>query len=168
MGDHDPYAHLAEASRLCQPLDVPFREKLVAIHESFARDTAVQGSSDRAFGLVMTAVFALVALGPLLRHRPLRFWSLLVAIVFLLSALLYPRALRRLNRLWLMLGLALHAIINPVVMGLLFYATVTPIGLLGRWLGRDPLRLRFDPQVNTYWIDRHPPGPAPGTMPRQF
>jgi hypothetical protein len=53
-------------------------------------------------------------------------------------------------------------------MGLVFYTTVTPIGLVRRLLGQDPLRLRFDSGAVTYWIERHPSGPARDTMPRQF
>ena len=62
----------------------------------------------------------------------------------------------------------LHACISPVMMGLVFYTTVTPIGLVRRLLGKDPLRLRLDRDAVTYWIERDPPGPAPDTMPRQF
>jgi hypothetical protein len=53
-------------------------------------------------------------------------------------------------------------------MGLVFYTTVTPIGLARRLLGKDPLRRRFDRDAVTYWIERDPPGPAPDTMTRQF
>ncbi len=142
--------------------------KPAATHESFARDDDTQGSSDRAFGLVMAGVFLVLALYPLVRGRGLRWWSLLASVAFLLGGLHYPRILGPLNRLWLKLGLLLHAIVNPVVMGLLFYFTVTPIGVLFRWLGKDPLRLRLDQTADTYWIERRPPGPAPDTMPRQF
>jgi hypothetical protein len=57
---------------------------------------------------------------------------------------------------------------SPVIMGLVFYSTVTPMGIVGRMLGWDPLRLRFESDALTYWIDRDPPGPTPDTMPRQF
>ena len=59
-------------------------------------------------------------------------------------------------------------VVNPLVMGLLFYLTVTPTGLLMRLFGKDPLRLRFDPEAKSYWIERQPPGPAPETMRHQF
>jgi hypothetical protein len=54
------------------------------------------------------------------------------------------------------------------VMTLLFFTTVTPIALIMRAMGKDPLRLRLDPDAPTYWIERSPPGPEPATMPRQF
>jgi large-conductance mechanosensitive channel len=95
-------------------------------------------------------------------------WSLGTAAVFLALALAAPKTLAPLSRLWMKFGLLLHAVVNPVVMAFLFFSTVTPIALIMRALGQDPLRLKLDPAAKTYWIDRTPPGPAPDTMPRQF
>jgi hypothetical protein len=58
--------------------------------------------------------------------------------------------------------------VNPVVTGLLFFLVVTPTGFLFRLLGKDPLRLAFDAETRSYWIERRPPGPAPETMRNQF
>ena len=137
-------------------------------HERLVIDEAVTGPSNRSFGLVFSVLFAFLGLGPLARGRPARGWALVVAAAFLLAALALPRMLAPLNRVWLRCGLALHACISPVIMGLVFYTTVTPIGLVRRLLGKDPLRLRWDRDTVTYWIERNPPGPAPDTMPRQF
>jgi len=139
-----------------------------ATHEDFGRDAIVQGSSDRAFGLVFTGVFAVVGLWPLVSARPTRIWALCVAGAFLIAALVRPAVLAPLNRLWLRLGLLLQRITNPIVLGLLFFGTVLPIGLLMRLTGKNPLRLGFDRDAQSYWIERQPPGPAPDTMPRQF
>ena len=138
------------------------------VHEDFSREGAVQGSSDRAFGLTFAAVFTFLALWPLVRHRPARSWALAVAVVFLLLALLRPRVLGPLNRLWLRLGLLLQRLVTPVVMALLFYGTVTPIALVLRLWGKDLLRLSVDRGADSYWLERRPPGPAPDTMRNQF
>jgi predicted membrane metal-binding protein len=137
-------------------------------HESFARDDDVRGSSNRQFGLVFAVVFAVIAAWPLLHGRPPRWWSLAVAALFLLLALALPGVLAPLNRLWLRFGLLLHAVVSPVVLGLVFFSTVTPIGLVLRLLGKDLLRLRLEPEATSYWIERRPPGPGGDTMPRQF
>jgi hypothetical protein len=137
-------------------------------HERLVIDEAVTGPSNRSFGLVFSVLFAFLGLGPLTRGRPVRGWALVVAAAFLLAALALPRMLAPLNRVWLRCGLVLHACISPVIMGLVFYTTVTPIGLVRRLLGKDPLRLRWDRDAVTYWIERNPPGPASDTMPRQF
>ena len=137
-------------------------------HERLVVDEVVTGSSNRSFGVTFAIFFAVVGLWPLVRDRSVRGWALVVAAIFLVTALLLPRVLAPLCRLWLAFGSLLHACISPVIMGLVFYTTVTPIGLLRRLLGQDPLRLRFDRDAVSYWIERHPPGPAPDTMPRQF
>ena len=65
-------------------------------------------------------------------------------------------------------GRLLHAIVSPVVLGFLFFAVMTPVGLLMRAFKKDPLRLALDDQVQSYWIVREPPGPDPQTMRNQF
>jgi hypothetical protein len=137
-------------------------------HEDFAREEDVKTSSERVFGFVFAAVFLIIGLLPLLHGNMVRLWSLGVAAVFLALALAVPKTLAPLNRLWMKFGMLLHAVVNPVVMAFLFFSTVTPIALILRALGKDPLHLKFDPAAKTYWIDRTPPGPAPDTMPRQF
>jgi hypothetical protein len=137
-------------------------------HEDLGRDELVRGSSDRAFGLVWSAFFAVVGLWPLIGARPARTWALCAAGAFLLASLIRPSALAPLNRLWLRFGLLLQRITNPIVLGILFFGTVLPIGLLMRLAGKNPLRLGFDRDARSYWIERQPPGPEPDTMPRQF
>src|SRR5262245_33795680 len=139
-----------------------------ATHEDWSREETVQGSSDRVFGLVWSGALAVVGLWPLIGGRPIRTWALGVAGAFILVSLLRPAVLAPLNRLWLRLGLLLQRITNPVVLGALFFGTVLPIGLLMRLTGKNPLRLGFDRNAESYWIPRQPPGPAPDSMPRQF
>ena len=142
--------------------------RVSSIHEDWSRDDEVRGSSDRAFGLVFTVVFGLIGVGPTWRGAPVRWWALGLAAAFAGCALAIPKVLGPLNRSWLKVGLALHAVVQPLTMGLLFFTTVTPLGLVMRAIGRDPLRRRLDPDASTYWIERRPPGPSPDTMPRQF
>ncbi len=137
-------------------------------HEDFGREETLKRSSDRGFGLVFAAACALVGSARWWRGHPGAGWWLAAAAFFLLAALLKPTVLAPLNRLWLGLGLLLYRVVNPVVMAVLFYLCVTPIGLLMRALGKDFLALRYDPGAAVYWIERRPPGPAPETMQRQF
>jgi predicted membrane metal-binding protein len=138
-------------------------------HEDFSRgESAGGGSTDRSFGLVFTAAFAFFGLIPLLRGKPLRPWCLAVSAVFLLLALAVPLALHPLNRLWMRVGLLISKITNPIITGLMFFLVFTPAALLFRLLGKDLLRLKFDPGATSYWIIRQPPGPAPETMRNQF
>ena len=137
-------------------------------HESYAREEEVKGPPDRQFGLVFTVVFAILAFWPVIWGRPVRWWSAALSAVFLAASLVAPWVLAPLNRVWLWIGLLLHKCVSPIVLGLVFFSTVTPIAFLLRALGKDPLRLRFDPAAPTYWLDRRPPGPSGESMPNQF
>jgi hypothetical protein len=137
-------------------------------HEDYSREHEVKGSSDKSFGLVFAGFFAIVAGLPLLHGNAPRLWALAVAALFAIVAFVRPSLLAVPNRWWMKFGLLLAKIVNPIVMGLLFYLTVTPTAAIMRWLGKDPLRLKIDKSAKSYWIDRDPPGPAPDTMSHQF
>jgi len=137
-------------------------------HESFQRDETVAGSSNRSFGIVFAVVFAIIGLLPFLSGHAPRVWSLIVGAAFLVVALQLPAVLAPLNRLWGRLGLLLHKVTSPIVLGFLFYIVMTPMGFMMRLFGKDPLRLRRDPDAGSYWIDRKPAGPPPESFVDQF
>lgn len=137
-------------------------------HEALRREVAVEGSSDRGFGLTMAGVLALVGAVRLWHGAASGPWWLGGAALFLVLALAAPGLLRPLNRAWLRLGLLLYRVVNPVVMALLFFLAVTPMALLMRLFGKRPLGLAREPAAPSYWIPRTPPGPEPSTMDRQF
>ena len=125
----------------------------------------IKMGSERSFGLVFAGVFALVALLPLRHGLPLRWWALAAAAVFLIVALARPAWLAPLNRLWFRLGLALGAVMTPVMMGLLFVVAVIPTALIMRLLRKDPLHRRLSPEAETYWERRDT---QPGPMREQY
>ena len=137
-------------------------------HERLGRDDTPAGGSDRGFGIVFAVVFAVIGLFPLLGGGPPRGWSLAVAGAFLVVALVRAHWLAPLNRAWTRFGLLLQRIVNPLVMAVIYFAVVTPTGLAMRALGKDPLRLRYDPNAESYWIHRDPPGPERESMTNQF
>ncbi len=137
-------------------------------HEDFNREEKVKGSSNRSFGLVFTVVFFLIGLFPLLGSGPVRLWSLGLGGAFFVVSFLRPDVLQPLNRLWTQFGLLLNKIISPVILAVLFFLVVTPTGLLMRLFSGNPLKPRFDPKADSYWIKRDPPGPKPESMSDQF
>ena len=137
-------------------------------HEVFFRDEKIVTGSDRSFGLVMAGAFAAVTLLNAWHSGRLWPWTGGLAVLFLAAGLLRPSLLHPLNLIWLRFGLLLHRVVNPIVMGLVFYLTVTPTAAIMRLLGKDPLRLKIDKSARSYWIERTPPGPAPETMSQQF
>jgi hypothetical protein len=136
-----------------------------------ADDGVIATSSDRSFGIVFAVVFAIIGLWPVLfgdTARGARGWSLAIAAAFLVVALVRPGLLAPLNRLWTKFGLLLHRIVSPLVMGLLFFAVITPMAVAIRLTGKDLLQLKHDPEAESYWIPRVPPGPAPETIKNQY
>jgi hypothetical protein len=117
---------------------------------------------------VFTAVFLIVALWPLISGHSPRLWALAVSGLVLLITVAMPALLTIPNRLWTKFGLLLHRVISPVVLAILFYVAVTPMGWIMRAFGKDPLRLKREGSNPSYWIPREPPGPQPDSMSDQF
>jgi hypothetical protein len=137
-------------------------------HESYTREETVKVGSERSFGLTIAAV--LLLLSSFNWWHAGRSWPWLTGIAAFLmtAALVHPPALKGLNQLWFKFGMLLHKVVNPVVMGLLFYGAVLPTGLVMRAMGKDLLRLKREPEAGTYWIRRVPAGPSPESMKDQF
>jgi len=137
-------------------------------HEDFQRDQDARPGSERAFGLVFALVFVVIALWPLTKGAAPQLWAFAVAAAIAVVAFVWPRLLAAPHRAWFRLGLVLHRIISPIMLAFLFFCSVTPLGLLMRFVGKTPLQLGFDRNARSYWIERQPPGPAPETFRRQF
>tara|TARA_B100000965_G_scaffold374307_1_gene365475 strand:+ start:416 stop:799 length:384 start_codon:yes stop_codon:yes gene_type:complete len=112
--------------------------------------------SNRSFGIVFSIVFLLIAIYPLINNEELRIWSLVIAIIFLALGLINSKVLTPLNKLWFKFGLLLGRIISPIVMGLIFFLVVTPIGLIMRIIGKDLLNLKLN-KDKSYWIEKSGP-----------
>jgi Saxitoxin biosynthesis operon protein SxtJ len=140
----------------------------MASHEPSPCQNEVKIGSDRSFGFVFAAIFVVIASLPLVRGAPIRWWALALAAAFALAALAAPSLLRPLNLFWFKFGLALHHIVTPIFMGAIFFLAVTPMSLVMRALGKDPLRLKLDQRSATYWIPRERPAPPPRSMSKQF
>jgi len=138
------------------------------LHEDFLRDEKPVAGSDRSFGIVMACALAIISLINWWHGGRWWLWTAGAAILFVAAALLQPRLLAPFNRAWLKFGLLLHKVVNPIIMGLVFFGTVLPTGLIMRLMGKDLLRLKREPEADSYWIRRRPPGPAPETMKDQF
>jgi len=126
------------------------------------------GSSDRSFGFVFAAVFGLIGLYNAWHSGRAWPWLALVAAGFLAIALISPAVLAPLNRLWTRFGLLLAMIVNPIVLGILFFVVFTPMAVIARLVGKDFLRLKRRPEATSYWILRDPPGPDGASMKDQF
>ena len=121
-------------------------------------------SSNRSFGILFSIVFAAIALWPLLNLGEIRVWSVIVSSIFLLLGLINSKLLYPLNLIWVKFGELIGKIVAPLVMALIFFIILTPIGLFLRLIGKDLLNIKLN-NNKTYWIKRDK---KPGSMKRQF
>ena len=110
-------------------------------------------SSNRSFGILFSIVFAIIAFLPTINGNPLRLWSIPISVIFLVLGLLNSKLLNPLNIVWLKFGELLGRIIAPIVIAIIYFIIVTPIGLFMRLIGKDLLNIKFS-KSNTYWIKR--------------
>ena len=111
-------------------------------------------SSNKSFGLVFFFVFLIISFYPLINGGEPRYWSIVLSFIFLTLGLLNSSILSPLNKLWFKFGLFLGKIISPIIMGIIFFLVVTPIGLIMRFLGKDVLNLKLNKKKNSYWIEK--------------
>ena len=121
----------------------------------------------RHFGFLVGGIFGVIGLWPLLwRQQSPRAWALALTVLLVLPALVAPRTLGPVYRLWMALGEVLAWINTRIILGVVFYGVVTPIGLVMRLMGHDPMRRRFERVGESYRV-RSVPRPATHMM-RQF
>jgi hypothetical protein len=137
-------------------------------NSSVQSDHAATARSSRTFGLVFCGFFTVVGCAPLLRGGPLRHWALVIAGAFGIAAMAWPAGLNLANRFWLKFGELLHRVTSPIAITVIYAVGVLLPGLLSRLVGRDSLRLKWQPEAETYWISRSPPGRADAGLKRQF
>ena len=117
------------------------------------KENNIKISSNRSFGIVFFIFFLVLSMFPLLNNENIRIWSLIVSIIFLILGLFNSKILTPLNRLWFKFGILLGNFISPIVMGVVFFAIVTPTSLIMRVLGKNLLNLKKS-NKKTYWIER--------------
>ena len=125
----------------------------------------VKISSNRSFGFLFFVVFFVISLWPLKSQGDLRLWAFILSLVFLVLGVLNSKFLTPLNKLWFKFGISLGTIVSPIVMGVVFFIVVTPIGVIMRFAGKDLLKLKIYKNFDTYWITRNK---EKSTMKKQF
>ena len=124
--------------------------------------------SNKNFGLFFSGIFVLVAVYAHLKFRSeFAVFALISSTLFAVAAFLTPQILTPLNRLWFCLGLLLGKIVSPIVLVLLFFLLITPVSLVTRLFGRDELKIK-QRTVESYWVDRSPPGPPSESFKKQY
>ena len=109
--------------------------------------------SNRNFGIVFFVVFLIISFWPLLNDGNIKVWSIILAIFFLILGLINSRILTPLNIVWYKFGILLGSVVSPIVMGIVFFAAVTPTSLLMKIFGKNLLGLKKN-NKRSYWIER--------------
>ena len=121
----------------------------------------------RTFGLIVGGIFLFIGLWPALwlGEEP-RLWALIPGILLVVLGLGLPRSLKRVHKVWMVVGHALSWINTRIILGVVFYGLITPMGLVMRLFGWDSMRRTQVPQADTYRLVRQPRPPS--HMKRQF
>lgn len=124
--------------------------------------------SNRKFGLTVGGILMVLGVLPLLKRHPPSLTVIGVGAALAILALIFPAALGPINKLWMRLGDALHRIVSPFILGIVFFAVVTPMGLIRRVFHRDPLHLLFRKDLSSYWRQREQDALTPQSLRNQF
>ena len=116
----------------------------------------VKIGSNRSFGIVFFLVFLLISIYPLINNESIRIWSLVFSLIFLVLGILNSNFLSPLNKLWFKFGILLGKVVSPIIMGIIFFLVVTPIGIIMRLIGKDVLNLKYS-DYKSYWIEKTGP-----------
>ena len=114
----------------------------------------IKAGTELNFGLVFAAVFVIISLYPLWFGKNIHLWACIIAFIFFFFAIFLPKALILANKLWFKLGSFLGAIVSPIIMGVIFFLTVTPTGMIMRLLGKDILNQKIKKTIKSYWIKK--------------
>ena len=129
--------------------------------ERWASPPATRTSGSlRKFGFIMAVAFGLIGGLLLWRGRDWATWLLRIAAAFALLATVVPRALAPVERGWLWVGERIGGVVTIVLLTVVFFVVITPIGVLKRLVSGDTMGLRLDPKATTYWVPVEPDGPA--------
>ena len=109
--------------------------------------------TNKSFGIVFFVFFLIVSIFPLLNDGNIRIWSLIISIIFLILGILNSKILTPLNQVWFKFGILLGRFVSPAVMGVVFFAIVTPTSVVMRVLQKNLLNLKKG-NKKTYWIER--------------
>ena len=114
----------------------------------------INASNERNFGLVFATIFIIICLYPILHGEGIRLWALIIAIILYFLGFFVPKALIVPNKLWFKLGMVLGAVVSPIIMGVIFFLTVTPTGIIMRLLGKSNRNYKIEKSIISYWIKR--------------
>ena len=116
---------------------------------------SIESSNERSFGIVFAIFFAILSIYPVINKKDINLYLLILSIIILMIGIFKPSLLYYPNKIWFKFGIFLGKIVSPLVMGIIFFFTVTPTGMIMKLLKKDLLKKKLDVKVRTYWVKKN-------------
>ena len=111
----------------------------------------------RNFGLIVGGVFSVIGLWPMIfRDEGVRLWAVILGGTLVATGLVFPRTLQPIHRGWMWVGHVLGSINTRIILGIVFFGLVTPMGVVMRLFGKDAMRRVLVQDAPTYRVVRAP------------
>ena len=108
----------------------------------------------RKFAITISVALGVLGVLILWRNGQAGLIFLSIGAVIFLAGLVWPKSLALLYKAWMALALVLGLIMSHIILALVYYVVLTPIGFFMKIVRRDPLELSFDRNAKSYWIKR--------------
>ena len=116
---------------------------------------SIESSNERSFGIVFAIFFAILSIYPVINKKDINLYLLILSIIILIIGIFKPSLLYYPNKIWFKFGIFLGKIVSPLVMGIIFFFTVTPTGMIMKLLKKDLLKKKLDVKARTYWVKKN-------------
>ena len=122
----------------------------------------------KKFGITMGIILAIIGFFLLWEKNNYFEYSFLLAATFLITGLFLPYVLKPVYKAWMALSVVMGFIMTRVIMVIIFYLIVTPIGLIASMTGKNFLDMKIDKSAKSYWIVREKAQKVKSDYERQF
>ncbi|TKB63496.1 MAG: sxtJ [Nitrospira sp.] len=114
----------------------------------------------RQFGLLVGGVFSVIGLWPVVfRGEPPRLWAMILGSLLIVLGAVVPQSLKQVHSGWMKIGHVLGAINTKIILGIIYYLLITPMGLVMRLMGKDSMHRTLAKETTTYRVVRSPRSP---------
>ncbi len=111
----------------------------------------------RQFGCIVGGVFSVIGLWPVVfRSESPRLWALILGGLLIVLGAIVPKSLKQVHGGWMKIGHALGSINTRIILGIIYYVLITPMGLVMRLMGKDPMHRTLTRETDTYRVVRVP------------
>lgn len=109
----------------------------------------------RQFGLIVGGVFSVIGLWPVVfRGESPRLWAMVLGGLLVVLGTVAPQSLTQVHRVWMKIGHVLGSINTKIILGIIYYLLITPMGIVMRLMGKDPMHRAVRENLDTYRVVR--------------